>query len=109
MKVAVFGEISNNLLYQVFALFFLVETAVGKLEQSENFVVDLYAQMDPYVVTDCSVNVLSGLLQRCADYEMKDIISVKGENVLTEEYYEFYADEEALDELILELFYAPKK
>ena len=80
-----------------------------KLEQSENFVVDLYAQMDPYVVTDCSVNVLSSLLQRCADYEMKDIISVEGENVLTEEYYEFHADEEALDALILELFYAPKK
>ena len=25
-----------------------------------------------------------------------------------EEYYEFYADEEKLDKLVLELFYAPK-
>ena len=87
----------------------LAHALEGKLEQSENFVVDLYAEMDPYVVTDCSVNVLSGLLQRCTDYEMKEIASVEGENVIGEAYYEFYADEQALDALILDLFYAPKK
>ena len=87
----------------------LADALEGKLEQSEDFVVDLYEQMDPYVVTDCSVTVLSSLLQRCSDYEMEHVISIEGENVRGEEYYEFYADEEALDALILELFYAPKK
>ena len=33
---------------------------------------------------------------------------MEGENKLGEEYYEFYADEEKLDALILQLFYAPK-
>lgn len=87
----------------------LADALEGKLAQSEDFVVDLYEQMDPYVVTDCSVTVLSSLLQRCSDYEMDNVISIEGENVRGEEYYEFYADEEALDALILELFYAPKK
>ena len=87
----------------------LADALEGKLAQSEDFVVDLYEQMDPYVVTDCSVTVLSSLLQRCSDYEMEHVISIEGENVRGEEYYEFYADEEALDTLILELFYAPKK
>ena len=87
----------------------LADALEGKLAQSEDFVVDLYEQMDPYVVTDCSVTVLSGLLQRCSDYEMDNVISIEGENVRGEEYYEFYADEEALDALILELFYAPKR
>lgn len=80
-----------------------------KVEKSEGFAVDLYDRMSEYAVTDCSVNGLNGLLQRCADYELKEILSVEGENVLTEEYYEFYADEQALDAMILELFYAPKE
>ena len=87
----------------------LMRSLKSQLEHSETFVVDLYDRMDEYVVTDCSVTVLSNLLQRCVDYELKEIISVAGENVLTKEYYEFYADEDALDALILELFYAPKK
>ena len=43
-------------------------------------------------------------MQRCADYSLKQILSMEGENVLGAEYYEFYADEEKLDALILELF-----
>ena len=79
-----------------------------KLRGSDSFAVEIYEQMSPYMVTDCSVNALSGLLQRCADYSLKQIVSLEGENKLGAEYYEFYADEEKLDALILQLFYAPK-
>ena len=78
------------------------------LHGSDSFTVELYEEMSPYMVTDCSVNAISGLLQRCADYSMKGIVSIAGENKLGEEYYEFYADAEKLDTLILQLFYAPK-
>lgn len=80
-----------------------------QLDDSDTFAAELYEEMSPYMVTDCSLNVVSGLMQRCADYSLKQILSVEGENVLGAEYYEFYADEEKLDALILELFYAPKK
>ena len=80
-----------------------------RMAGSDTFVVNLYEQMSPYVVTDCSINALSGLLQRCADYQLKDILSAEGDNVAGERFYEFYPDEQALDALILELFYAPKK
>lgn len=81
----------------------------GKLDASDAFILDAYNQVAEYMVTDCSINMISGLLQRCADYTLKEIISPEGENVLGEEYYEFYIDEEKLDELILRLFYAEKK
>ena len=81
----------------------------SKLDDSDTFAAELYEQMSPYMVTDCSLNVVSGLMQRCADYSLKQIHSLEGENVLGDTYYEFYADEEAMDALILELFYAPKK
>ena len=41
-------------------------------------------------------------------YNIMEVISPKGENKVGEKYMEFYLDEEALDEVILRLFYAPK-
>ncbi len=86
----------------------LMEAMTAKMESSETFVIDLYDKVSAYMVTDCSVNVVSGLMERCADYTLKEIVSPEGNNVLGEDYYEFYADEEKLDELVLRLFYMPK-
>ncbi len=80
-----------------------------KLDEDSLFVPHTYEEMSPYIVTDCSVNVISGILDRYGDFPLNEIVSPEGNNVLGEKYYEFYADEEALDELILRLFYAPKK
>ena len=86
----------------------LVNALKENLETGDSFVMNLYDQVDEYMVTDCSVNVISSLLERCADYTLKGIVSPEGENILSSEYYEFHVDEEKLDELILQLFYAPK-
>lgn len=80
-----------------------------KQMENSNFVVSVYEDTAQYIVTDCSVNAISGLAQRCSEYELLEITAPEGENIMGEEYYEFYADEEALDELILDLFYAPKE
>ena len=79
-----------------------------KLESSEGFAVSVYEEVSDYVVTDVSVNVFSSLLQRYADYALEEIVTPQGENVLGEQYYEFCVDEEALDALILRLFYKEK-
>lgn len=77
--------------------------------QNANFLVDAYEEISPYIVTDCSTNALSGIVSRYEDYDLRQIVTPKGENVLSKEYYEFHVDEEALDKLILDLFYRPKK
>ena len=73
------------------------------------FAATTYDQVLPYIVTDCSLNTITSLMDRYGDYEIREVVSPAGENVMGEEYYEFYADEDALDELILRLFYAPKE
>ena len=78
-------------------------------EQNANFMVSAYEDVSGYMVTDCSVNALNGMLSRYKEYTLRQIVTPEGENVLGEEYYEFHVDEEALDALILELFYRPKK
>ncbi|MBR5126034.1 MAG: LCP family protein [Oscillospiraceae bacterium] len=79
-----------------------------KLEKSDSFALNTYSRISPYIVTDISSNAFNGILQRYSDYELKEIVSPEGENVHGSEYMEFYVDEEALDDLILRSFYAPK-
>jgi len=68
-----------------------------------------YEKIEPYMVTDCSVNTLTGMLSRYKNYTLNEIVTVEGENVIGEEYYEFYVDEEHLQQVVLDLFYAEKK
>lgn len=83
--------------------------AFGKKSGDEAFFLSAYEEIEPYVVTDCSATALSGIVSRYGDYALGEVISPEGENILGGEYYEFHVDEEALDELILELFYAEKQ
>ncbi|MBQ1930675.1 MAG: LCP family protein [Lachnospiraceae bacterium] len=79
------------------------------LEESDTFALELFDAVDEYIVTDCSANTLSTIMSRYSEYEIVEIVSPAGDNVLGEQYYEFYVDEEALDQLILRLLYAPKR
>lgn len=79
-----------------------------KVKESELFAVETYEKIAPYIVTDCSANGISGMMQRYSDYAVSEYVTPEGESVLGEKYYEFYPDEEKLDELIIRLFYAPK-
>lgn len=80
-----------------------------KREENVEFILTAYEEVSPYLVTDCSANAVSGMIDRYGDFTIGEVVSPEGENVLGEKYYEFYVDEEKLDELILRLFYAPKK
>jgi len=87
----------------------LSQALTEKVTASESFAVELYDALAEYMVTDCSVNVISGLIQRCGEYPLAENLTLPGENVLGEEYYEFYVNPEETDQLILRLFYEPKE
>ena len=86
----------------------LVDALRKILEEDASAAVSLYEQVSPYIVTDCSVNVLTGMIERYADYELVGMVSPEGENIRGEQHMEFYVDEDKLEALILQLFYAPK-
>ena len=85
-----------------------VSALMEKMEQDDTVILKAYEDTADYTVTDCTAAALSRLAEDFEEYRLGSIFSVKGENTLGAEYMEFYADEEALDQLILELFYAPK-
>lgn len=63
---------------------------------------------DGYLVTNCSANTLMGFSERYNNYELGEIVSPKGENVRGEEFYEFYIDEEDLENIVLKYLYTLK-
>lgn len=85
-----------------------LESLKESMAGSETFALNLYEEISPYMVTDCSVTVFSEILSQYDDYTLAEILSPEGESVRGEEYMEFYLDEEALDELTVRLFFAPK-
>lgn len=80
----------------------------AKMDSNDSFVLSTYEEISSYIVTDCSANTLSNLVNRFSEYELQEIVSPEGENILTEEYFEFHLDEDKLDDLVLRLFYAEK-
>jgi len=79
-----------------------------KIETDTEFLTQAYEDVDEYIVTDCSMQVLMDMIDDYADYTLKEMVTPEGENIKGEKYYEFHVDEEKLDAMVLELFYAEK-
>lgn len=78
-----------------------------RTDTDSGFVLKAYEEISPYIVSNCSVNVLSGIVERYGDYTLKENVTPDGKNV-EGKYMEFHVDAEKLNELVVRLFYAPK-
>lgn len=73
-------------------------------------VLELYRTAAPMMVTDIGMDEAVYLASSLLDYRFageESFYMVKGETVMGEQFEEFYADEAALYEMILEIFYEP--
>lgn len=80
---------------------------LGRIKEDITFPVSLYGTLSRYMVTDITVDEVSYLATQAAGYgfSREDMHTLQGETVMGEDYEEFYVDETALYELILEVFY----
>lgn len=86
----------------------------GKARQAfasnPGLVLELYQSLSGYMVTDISLDEANYLATTALGYRFsgEQIYSLEGETVVGDgDFEEFYPDEEALYELILEIFYEP--
>jgi len=79
-----------------------------QVNQNASFVLETYEQVSPYIVSDCSANTLSTLVNRFSEYTLQEIITPEGENKNGKMFMEFYVDEKKLDDLVIDLFYREK-
>jgi len=82
-------------------------TAMEAMKSDLTLPVTLYNRLSKYMVTDISLDEITYLAVEAAGYHFdgNNLYSLKGETVMGEQYEEFYIDETALYELILEVFY----
>lgn len=78
-------------------------------EEDPEFALDVYGELEPYMVTDCSATVLASMLDQYGRYEMGEFVVPEGENQLGEKYMEFHLDEDAFEEMVLKKFFAKKQ
>lgn len=84
-----------------------VSAAKAVMKKDITFPVKLFGTLSKYMVTDVTVDEVSYLAGQALDYtfDEESFYSLQGEVKQGEKYEEFYADETALYELILQVFY----
>ena len=82
---------------------------IGKLDEDFSVSPQQISTISKYIISDCSIDTLSRMAEQFVDYPLQEMQDIQGEAIVGEEYMEFYADETALQEQILDLFYEVKE
>lgn len=103
----VFASADMRLLRQKQYLTNLVIVANDKISKDISIALSLYKAVSPQMVTDISLDEAAYLASILSSYKFdeNDFYILEGETVMGEEFEEFYPDEDALYELILDVFY----
>ena len=109
--VNTFNSAGGRLARQQQYLMLYAEAAIQAIKADITFPVTLYNTLSKYMVTDVSLNEVSYLATQMLDYQfnMENMHSLRGSTVMGEKFEEFYVDETALYELIVEVFYEEVK
>lgn len=82
-----------------------VDKFVAEYEKNNHIIVDAIEQVGDYMVTDMTAQELNNMAQYMSTYTLGDIVTPVGENVMGDKYIEHYVDQDALLDLIIEVFY----
>ncbi len=103
----IFGSADMRLDRQKQYLSGFIDVAKQAVQKDTSVVIDLYQAVKPQMVTDISLDEAAYLAPILAgySYEEDDFYTLPGETVMGEAYEEFYPDEDAVFEMILDVFY----
>jgi len=82
---------------------------VSQMNADGEFAVRLVDAIDEYVVYDSSNQKMQKLAEKFDTYKFLGLTDIAGETKLGEEFVEFYPNEDALWEMVINLFYTPKE
>lgn len=76
-----------------------------RMEEDESFAASALLQLSAYLTSDCSVEKMSALSDLVEQYGVTEYRTLAGEAVMGEKYVEYYVDEAAVRDMVMELFY----
>lgn len=83
----------------------LYEKSKELISEDETFVQRAALKVTNYIVSDCSINKLEGLINNISAYELGLVRELEGEIVQGEEFIEFYPGEDSIRKTVLDCFY----
>lgn len=106
-NVNVFESARNRLARQKQYLSVFAGTALAEIKKDITLPVSLYQAFKPYTVTDLELDEISYLASQVTGYQFDAgaIYTMEGTTVKGKRFEEFYPDQEALQNLILKVFY----
>lgn len=105
--VDVFGSADMRLERQKQYVNAFIGAARRAVKEDVSVVLDLYRAVTPQMVTDLSLDEVAYLAPILSDYRFDEnsFYTIQGKTQMGEEFEEFYPDEKALYEMILDVFY----
>jgi anionic cell wall polymer biosynthesis LytR-Cps2A-Psr (LCP) family protein len=85
----------------------LIQQIQATVQDDPTFMLTAFAAVAEYLVTDCNLDELSDYGTQLSGYTLTDILTTEGEAVLGDVYMEYYVDEDALQQQVVDLFYVP--
>lgn len=88
-----------------------VDQLKKKIKEDVTFPVTLLGQVQKHMVTSLTVQEITYLADTLLgyDFSMENIISIPGESGMGEKHEEFYIDDDALKQIVIEVFYNKMK
>lgn len=86
----------------------LREKMEKRMEEDPEFAARAALAMADYMTSDCSATRLRDMAKRMEEYDFVQVRQLEGETKLGKKHIEFYPDERALKETVIDLFYVEK-
>jgi len=83
--------------------------AYAKMNQDSDFAINLVLSLSDYLVSDMSAYALSDFANQLKEYQDLGTIKVEGNAIDTEDGVQFIVDQDALQRLVIDLFYVEAK
>ena len=80
-----------------------------KMQSDSEFALKATTQMGDYIISDRSATQLQEIGKKLNEYEFCGILDIEGESKKGKEFIEFYPDDDAINKLVIDLFYEIKK
>ena len=86
----------------------LAKLVYARLEESADFIGELFDELKPMLVTNMARGAMINTAWNARDYALNHTRTLEGENIVgPDNHMEFHADEAALKDLVIEVFYEP--
>ncbi len=87
----------------------LIDALKQKISLEPFILAELYQQIQPYMVTSITMDEMLYLVSEVLPYQIdsEHFYQLEGQTVMGEIYEEFYADEDYLNDLVMQLFFEP--